>query len=89
MGSNLGSLEEIIPNANHWGLSSPSELNSVLSILLMAGKVAQYRILPKGAFKVRWATARDLGEAWALIDQAQELNQKLEGRGLPTSSLLC
>lgn len=76
---NSESLEEVVPNAEHWGCSSPSELNSVLSILLMAGKVSGYRILPKGAFKVRWFTARDLGDAWSLIDQAQAINAKIEG----------
>jgi hypothetical protein len=81
MASNLGFLEEVIPSANHWGCSSPAELASILAILVMAGKVAQYRILPKGAFKVRWATAKDLGEAWALIDQAQAINAKIEGGG--------
>jgi hypothetical protein len=47
----------------------------------MAGKVAGYRILPKGAFKVRWSSARDLGDAWSLIDQAQAINAKIEGGG--------
>ena len=72
-------LEEVIPNANHWGCSSPAELASILAILVMAGKVAQYRILPKGAFKVRWTTAKDLGDAWSLIDQAQAINAKIGG----------
>jgi hypothetical protein len=47
----------------------------------MAGKINSYRILPKGAFQISWATAVDQGLAWELIDQAQEINRKIEGGG--------
>ena len=80
-GSVLNNLEEVIPNAEFWGLSSASELNNVLAILVMSGRIAAYRILPKGAFRIRWTTAVDQGLAWELIDQAQEINRKIEGGG--------
>jgi hypothetical protein len=56
MASNLGFLEEVVPNANHWGCSSPAELASILAILVMAGRSPAFDLLQERLL--------DVGRVW-------------------------